>query len=106
LSVNGLQVLDVRDSEEWDDGHIRDAHFMSYTSMARQLNIPAQIDKLTVTPEQEIAVTCATGKRSSTAISLMLRAGYKRLYNVTGGMEAWEHAGFEMIDSKGNVCNI
>jgi hydroxyacylglutathione hydrolase len=105
LSINGLQVLDVRESDEWDDGHIEGAHFMSYTSLAQQLDIPPQIDQLTVTTDQNIAVTCATGKRSSTAISLMRRHGYKHLYNVTGGMEAWEKAGFKMVDAAGNVCN-
>ena len=106
LSVNGLQVLDVRDSEEWDEGHIKGAHLMTYTSMARQLNIPGQIDTLTLNREQSIAVTCATGKRSSTAISMLLQNGYKHLYNVTGGMEAWEKAGFPMLDGAGNLCNI
>ena len=106
LSVNGLQVLDVREDDEWDEGHIEGAHFMPYTSMAQQLDIPPQIDKLAITLEQSIAVTCATGKRSSTAISLLKRHGYKHLYNVTGGIEAWEKAGFKMLDAAGNVCNV
>ncbi|HIP70784.1 MAG TPA: rhodanese-like domain-containing protein [Anaerolineae bacterium] len=106
LSENGLQVLDVRDKEEWEEGHIKAAHFMPYTSLVPQLDIPAQIDKLDLSPEQSIAVTCATGKRSSTAISILRRNGFKHLYNVIGGMEAWEHAGYEMIDAEGNVCNI
>jgi hydroxyacylglutathione hydrolase len=106
LSSNGLQVLDVREDDEWDEGHIEGAHFMPYTSMAQQLDIPPQIDKLAITTDQSIAVTCATGKRSSTAISLLKRHGYKHLYNVTGGMEAWEKAGFKMLDAAGNVCNI
>lgn len=106
LSTNGLQVLDVREKEEWDEGHIRNAHFMPYTSLVPQLDIPTQIDKLALTPEQSIAVTCATGKRSSTAISILRRSGFKQLYNVIGGMEAWEHAGHEMIDAAGNVCTV
>jgi hydroxyacylglutathione hydrolase len=106
LSTNGLQVVDVREDEEWDEGHIEGAHFMPYTSMARQLDIPPQIDKLQIPLDATVAVTCATGKRSSTAISLMKRHGYKHLYNVTGGMEAWEKAGFKMLDAAGNVCNI
>lgn len=106
LSENGLQVLDVRDKEEWEEGHIEGAHFMTYTSLVPQLDVPAQIDKLALAHDQSIAVTCATGKRSSTAISILRRNGFKNLYNVIGGMEAWEHAGFAMIDAEGNVCNI
>lgn len=106
LSENGLQVLDVREDDEWDEGHIQNAHFMPYTSLAPQLDIPARVDELPLTHDQSIAVTCATGKRSSTAISMLRRHGYKHLYNVTGGMEAWEKAGFQMIDASGNICNI
>lgn len=106
LSTNGMQVLDVREDDEWDEGHIEGAHFMPYTSMAQQLDIPPQLDKLDIPLDKEIAVTCATGKRSSTAISLMRRHGYKYLYNVTGGMAAWEKAGFKMLDAAGNVCSI
>jgi len=106
LSENGLQVLDVREDDEWDEGHIQGAHYMAYTSLTSQLDIPAKIDQLAVNYEQPLAVTCATGKRSSTAVSMLLRHGYKEVYNVTGGMEAWENAGFKMLDGAGNVCNI
>ena len=106
LSVNGLQVVDVRESDEWDEGHIENAHFMPYTSMAPQLQIPAQLNKLDVPLNKEVAVTCATGKRSSTAISLMLRYGYEKVYNVTGGMVAWKDAGYRMVDGEGVVCKL
>ncbi|WP_420631991.1 rhodanese-like domain-containing protein [Candidatus Leptofilum sp.] len=106
LSVNGLQVLDVRDDEEWDEGHIEKAHFLPYTRMVEQLTSSAMLGTLSLSKDQQVAVTCATGKRSSTAISIMKREGFKHLYNVTGGMEAWEAAGFPMLDGEGNVCNI
>lgn len=106
LSTNGLRVLDVRDSEEWDEGHIEGAHLMPYTRLVPQLTSPAQIDQLQLSHDQSIAVTCATGKRSSTAISILLRHGYRKLYNVTGGMEAWQKASFPMRDGEGNVCKI
>ena len=106
LSVNGLQVLDVRDSEEWDEGHIQQAHFLPYTRLVDQITSPAQLHTLPLDKMQHVAVTCATGKRSSTAISIMKREGFKHLYNVTGGIEAWENAGFPMIDVEGKICNI
>jgi hydroxyacylglutathione hydrolase len=106
LSTNGLRVLDVREEDEWDEGHINSAMFMPYTSLVPQLDIPAKIDELPWSLDESIAVTCATGKRSSTAVSILRRHGYKHLYNVTGGMEAWENAGFQMLDAAGNICNI
>ena len=106
LSANGLRTLDVRESDKWDEGHIEGAHFMPYISMAPQLDVLAQIDKLELATDDSIAVLCGGGNRSSTAISLLLRHGYGDLYNVTGGMTAWEDAGFPMIDGEGQVCSI
>lgn len=107
LSTNGMQVLDVREDDEWDEGHIEQAHFMPYTHLVPQITFPAQLDKLPLQPEQPVAVTCATGKRSSTAISVLLRHGFKELYNVTGGMEAWTNAGLPMLDGEGcAVCAV
>lgn len=106
LQTNGLQVLDVRKDDEWDEGHIEVAHFMPFTSLVPQVTGPARIDELPFNLEQSIAITCATGQRSSTAASIMLRHGYKTVYNVTGGMTAWEDANFPMIDGDGNVCSV
>lgn len=101
LTVNGLQVLDVRSEDEWDEGHIEQGHFLPFTHMVPQLTFPAQLDRLPIAKDQSVAVTCATGKRSSTAISVMRRAGFTHLHNVTGGMEAWLAANFPTIDSQG-----
>ena len=106
LSKHGWHVLDTRDQDEWNEGHIAHAHFMPYTAMAPQLSMPSQLDKLTLKPKQKIAVVCASGKRSSTAVSMLLQHGYQRLYNVTGGMEAWQKAGLPMVDADGVACNF
>ncbi len=106
LSTNGLRTLDVRESDEWDEGHIEGAHFMPYTSMAPQLDVPAQIDKIELATDDAIAVICGGGDRSSTAISMLLRYGFNDLYNVTGGMTAWADAGLPMVDAQGQECSI
>lgn len=90
LSSNGLQVLDVREDDEYDEGHIEIAKNLSFKL------IPTQLDSLGLNPGVPMAITCATGKRSSTAASLLLREGFSELYNVTGGMAAWESADFDV----------
>ena len=80
-------VLDVRDNAEWDSGHIESAVNMNFKY------IPADLERLEFAPEQELAVICAGGMRSSTACSVLRRHGYSRVYNVTGGMNAWDGAG-------------
>lgn len=106
LVTNGMRVLDAREQDEWDDGHIQGAVLMPYTQLAPQLGRPPRFDDLGLEKDASIAVTCATGNRSSTAIGLMLREGYTRLYNVTGGMEAWGHARLPMVDATGATCSI
>ena len=66
----------------------------------------ADIDELELAKGDPIAVICGGGNRSSTAISLLLRSGYRDLYNVTGGMTAWRNAGFRMVDAEGQVCSV
>ncbi len=106
MQQNGIRVLDVREQDEWDDSHIKDAVLLPYTSMAQQLTIPPQWDRIPFAKDDTIAVTCHTGKRSSTAVSLMLREGYSKLYNVTGGMEAWGRAKLPMFDAQGQACSL
>jgi len=106
LSENGMKVLDVREQDEWDEGHIEGSFLIPYPQLAPQLGVPARFDEIEYTKDQSIAVTCATAKRSSTAISLLLREGYTGLYNLTGGMEAWENAKLPMVDAGGQACGI
>jgi hydroxyacylglutathione hydrolase len=106
LDKNGMRVLDVREQDEWDDGHVEGSVLMPYTHLAPQLGTPPRFGELGLDKNSSVAVTCATGNRSSTAIGLLLREGYSDLYNVTGGMEAWEHGSLPMVDKFGKACGL
>jgi hydroxyacylglutathione hydrolase len=80
-------VLDVRAPGEHGARHVPGA-----------LNLPlpellARADELD--PGRPTAVICASGYRSSAAASLLRRAGFDRLWNVSGGTNAWVAAGLE-----------
>lgn len=90
-----MKVLDVRETSEWEAGHIKNAHYMNYK------HIRQQIDDLSLTPNDHISVVCAGGLRSSTACSILLMNGYQNVNNVTGGMGAWAAAGLPMVDAAG-----
>jgi hydroxyacylglutathione hydrolase len=100
LQRGNIKVLDVRDATEWDEGHMENALHMLYKQ------IPESLDTLDLSVEDEIAVVCAGGYRSSTASSILLRKGFHNISNVTGGVDAWRAARFTMIDGQGNVCRI
>mgnify|MGYP003576276146 CR=1 FL=1 len=87
LESGSLKVLDVRESSEWQAGHIASAHHMSFKQL------PQRMRELPFRLQEGIAVICATGKRSSTACSVLLASGYPHVLNVTGGMTAWKEAG-------------
>ncbi len=83
-----LRVLDVRRENEWNEGHIKEA-LRIYLG-----HLPTQTDKLD--PEKPVVVICKTGKRSSFGSSILLKAGFKKVYNCLGGIQAWKKAGYPL----------
>jgi rhodanese-related sulfurtransferase len=82
----------VRDQNEWDEGHIKGALHIPYYFIEQRLqDVRNELDSYRDRP---LAVLCASGQRSAIACSLLQRHGFKELFNVVGGMEAWEKAGF------------
>lgn len=91
-SLDNLKVLDVRDQDEWDEGHITDAlHIPYYLIEQRLTEGHSEIDRYI---DQPLAVTCASGQRSTIACSILQRHGFRQLLNLVGGMDAWKKAGF------------
>jgi hydroxyacylglutathione hydrolase len=86
---NALNVLDVRDQEEWDEGHIAGALHIPYYLLEQRLQ---ELDG-----KQPLAVTCASGQRSTLACSILQRHGFTELRNVVGGMDEWDKKGLEKI---------
>ena len=89
-----LQILDVRRPQEYFAGHAPHA-----------INIPlAELkDRVEEIPNVPLAVICASGYRSSIAISLLVRAGRTNLMNIAGGTKAWINAGFQ-TEGKPATC--
>ena len=92
---DGMQVLDVRESSEWDTGHVDGAHYMNFKFLADR------IGELELSTDGHVSVICAAGARSSTACGVLLRNGFRRVRNVAGGMGAWAAAGLPMVDATG-----
>jgi len=80
----GLLVLDVREPGEWQEGHIEDAMHMPFYTIETRL---AELDAA-----QPSAVICGSGQRSAVAAAILQRHGFQRIFNVSGGMEAWKQA--------------
>lgn len=78
-------LVDVREPYEYSAGHIAGAKSIPLGEISEH------IEKLP--KNKEIIVICATGSRSASATKTLTRAGCKA-FNVSGGMFAWQRAGF------------
>jgi hydroxyacylglutathione hydrolase len=84
-AAQDLQIADVRRPAEWDEGHIEGAMLLPLNQLAQTME---QLD-----PDYPIAVHCKGGYRSAIAASMLRRAGFSQVMNVTGGFDAWKAAG-------------
>jgi hydroxyacylglutathione hydrolase len=83
----GVQVLDVRERSEWDEGHIPGAVHVPYHDLHE---LPDGID-----PGAPLAAICASGQRAATAASLAQRLGATDVWHVVdGGVGTWGRAGY------------
>ncbi len=85
LAAGDLQVLDVRNVDEWGGGHVPGAHNIPVGPLVRGSD--------GLDPDRPVAVMCAAGYRSSLGASVLKQRGYDNVANVVGGMDAWRAAG-------------
>jgi len=81
-----LTVLDTRGQEEWETGHIEGAIHIYVGHLEQRIS--------EVPGDKPVAVYCETGHRAGLSASILLRAGYRRVYNIPGSISAWKAAGF------------
>ncbi|HEY3975229.1 MAG TPA: rhodanese-like domain-containing protein [Candidatus Sulfotelmatobacter sp.] len=92
IKSNPVQVLDVRRESEWDAGHIESATWWPLDNFKVS---PPELDH-----HAPIAVHCKSGYRSMIASSLLQRAGFTQVFNLTGGFDAWHQARLPTITPK------
>ncbi len=84
--ADGVQILDVRERDEWEAGHIPGSVFAPYHDIRA---LPEELD-----PLRPVAVICASGQRAAVGASLVQRYGAREVIHVVdGGVGAWERAG-------------
>jgi rhodanese-related sulfurtransferase len=78
-----LQLLDVRSTIEYAEGHVANTRNVPITAL------PQQLVKLGLDPTRPVIAICLSGHRSVPAYRLLKRAGYSQVYSLSGGMLAW-----------------
>jgi sulfur-carrier protein adenylyltransferase/sulfurtransferase len=79
--------LDVREADEWSQGHVPDALFIprGYLELRIEEKVPDR--------DQEIVVYCAGGTRSALATRSLQDLGYRNVASMAGGFGRWKESG-------------
>ncbi len=81
------QLVDVRTPQEWESGTIKGAIKINLYDKTFQEQLK-KLDK-----NKPVYVYCKSGGRSSNAAKQMEKMGFKKVYNLNGGITAWDNAG-------------
>src|SRR3954462_11192209 len=93
---NGIVLVDVRESTEWDAGHIPGAKHVPRGYLESRIEGAAGADR-----DQEIVLYCASGQRSALAAhTLTDELGYTNVKSMTGGITLWKDRGYKVETPK------
>src|SRR6266404_387030 len=88
---NGFTLLDVREGDEWEQGHLDQAIFLPRGFLE------VRADKLLADQSQPIVVYCAGGTRSALAAKTLQDMGYSDVYSMRGGFTEWKNNGMPFV---------
>ena len=90
-----VKLIDVRQPSEWSGelGHIPQAELMTMESVMERIG---ELPK-----DETLVIVCRSGKRSAQVTSFLKNNGFSEVYNMAGGMIAWNDEGYETADKNG-----
>ena len=90
LLRNGTKVIDVREADEFRQGHVPGASFIprGFLELRIEEAIPDR--------QQEIILYCAGGSRSLLAAHNLQELGYSNVRSMKGGFQSWKDKGYEI----------
>src|SRR5882757_5825618 len=89
---NGIVLLDVRESEEWDAGHIPGAKHVPRGYLESRVEGVVGSDR-----DQRVIIYCASGQRSALAANtLKSLLGYENVASMNGGITLWKDRGYDV----------
>ncbi|HMJ35310.1 MAG TPA: molybdopterin-synthase adenylyltransferase MoeB [Baekduia sp.] len=87
--VDGVVIVDVRESDEWDAGHLPGAKHVP------RGHLESRIEGAAADRGQRVILYCASGNRSALAAkTLRDELGYENVESMTGGYTLWKDRGY------------
>ena len=83
--------IDVRESHEWEAGHAENVIW----------NPMSAFDMSALPTDKPLIFICRSGSRSG-QVANEVASQFENVFNVTGGMKAWNAAGLTMVSATGN----
>ncbi|MBS1760556.1 MAG: thioredoxin fold domain-containing protein [Bacteroidetes bacterium] len=85
ITLPDVQVLDVRTAGEFQSGHIKNALLANWNDKTEFNERIRYVDK-----DKPVYVYCLGGSRSAAAADWMRQNGFKHVYDLIGGINAWK----------------
>lgn len=90
-----LVILDVRERDAYEEGHIAGAHLLPRGQL--ELRVNQELPD----PTRRILTCCEFGRISTLAASTLRSMGFQRAVALDGGMKAWREAGYPIVRGSG-----
>ncbi len=89
-ALDGAAWIDVREADEWQEGHIPGASHVPRGFLESRIETAAP-DK-----DAPVVLYCASGNRSAFAAKTLQELGYDDVYSLAGGFTDWKRNGFDV----------
>jgi len=87
-------VLDVREDSEFVEGHILDSIHIPLGALS------SKIKNLEKYRQHPIIISCRSGNRSSRACHILKKNEFEQVFNLKGGITAWETSGLPLTKGR------
>jgi len=84
MNQNSTLILDVRDDAEFAAGHLPRARHIPLAELGKR------VDEIAKYKEKAVLVSCGSGTRSGRAVKVLKAAGFASVYELKGGLAAWQ----------------
>jgi molybdopterin/thiamine biosynthesis adenylyltransferase/rhodanese-related sulfurtransferase len=88
IDSGGPVVLDVREQNEWDEGHIPGAVHVP------RGHLESRVERAAPDHSRPVVVYCSAGNRSAFAAKTLAELGYDDVVSLSGGFTDWKRNGF------------
>ncbi len=90
INRENAQLVDVREPNEYVNGHLSEARNIPAGSLAQR------VGELESFKDKPLILVCQSGARSSAACSTLAKLGFTRVHTLEGGIAGWIEAGLPL----------